>query len=332
MRRPDPARLARNLAYAGSGVLIVKAVEGWFAYRLVLRPDTALYVNSRSWYYPSPIGRLEGALGGVALIGWVNFAAAIALAIYAARAYGWRLTWLLALAPASLYLDVASVDTLAALALLAGLRSHRRSIAYLLLAGLIHPATYAYALPSSLRSLSRVGRAMLALFAVPVVLAFALSPYVGIVTRPGYSTLGFAVGIAAVAVPLFVVMVPGRGWRRRIVPDAIAAVLVAMPAAIEAALQHHVQVRYGLPALIVGVAAISALNGAAADPLWSRHAHNAALPALPGLSLASRPEGIAAVPANASDVIGAYRASGRPITGLPPHGAVHCPASVSDSG
>ena len=269
MKHTPTGRIARWVAYAGAGVLIVRAAEGWLRYRLILRPDTALYVQNAHWWYPSPIGRLIGAAGGVELLGWANFAAAIAVAVLAAGWYGWRMTWCLVVAPASLYLDVAGVDTLAVLLVLVAL--HRRSRAIALLPLVVHPAAAVYSLPLVLRRASTAVKWAAVGLVVPVVVGAALSPYVGIVTRLGFSPLGFVAGIAAVALPVGLLGSVGSGFRRRWRSDLLLGVFVSLPAALEAAVEHHVQVRYGLPALVVGVPLVAHVNELLArDPARAR--------------------------------------------------------------
>ena len=251
--------------YAPAIVLGFLSLIGVAALHATLPPDTSLYLHSTSWFYPSPLGRLVGALGGYAGLAFITALSATFLHIFVAKlAERYRrdpvsAAWRILLFPAAWYLFACSVDAGAAFCLVAALAidSRRISLSLLAVAALFHLAL----LPSALAVAGiRYLRGIAAGFAVVLTACLAFSymvatPYGLLVSNHlsfahflvrGFLT--FLVGIAPLAFVL-----------RNTEKDGLllTGLVVVSIGALEAAMQQHFQPRYCLPGVLILAAAIA---------------------------------------------------------------------------
>jgi hypothetical protein len=253
-------------SFIGSSILLgFASLVGTVALRLTLPPDTSLYLHGGSWFYPSPLGRALGYIGGYAGLAFVTVLAAFYLPRIVARIaedYGRdpsSAAWGIIKYPAVWYLAAVSIDGIAALFLVSSLamRSKKTALPCLAIACMLHLAL----LPSVLAIAGiKYLRGVSAMFAVAAcgALAFAymvatpygllVSNHVNLLTFAWTGTATFAVGV-----------LPSLIHRAKFALDSLTMTALAVCAigGLESALQQHFQPRYCLAGALLMAAAFA---------------------------------------------------------------------------
>lgn len=229
-----------------------------------LDPDALLYGQGGFGWYPSPIGRLIGSFGMTNGL-WLTQSIAGAmlgflLVRYVQSAGGSPIVALstLHLSPAGWYLQPISVDVLASTMATCGVVYGRRCrVASATIVSLLHPASLVAFGSVTWIALRRAGWIRLlatALGAIALFLPWALlTPYGGVLT--GWADVAFLWALPTFALgfgPIWIVRRYVRMSRGLYRASLISAVL----GAAQAGAQGHMQVRYMLPALLLGCFAI----------------------------------------------------------------------------
>lgn len=260
--------MKRYLPCAVSGFLAV--VTGGYLH-VYLRPDTMLYIHGESWFYPSPLGRLLGSVGGYSGMVLASGIAAFFLPQVVGRiaedngrnpvSAGWKAL----LFPAAWFMFPASVDPLAALLVLSALAVSRKASSLVLLAlgVLLHLAIMPAALAIALTRFVRGGIATF--FAASTCIALGIAylvatPYGALVSNHVNFSRFLLGGILTFGVGVTPVL-----WarsNREIDRLFVAGIIVVAFGACEAAIQQHFQIRYCLPGCLILAAACSPLTRA----------------------------------------------------------------------
>lgn len=239
-------RLAVVLALA----MVVRSAVAWHNVGLNMQPDFDLYTQGGLGLYPSPLGRLAGALGPHPFA-WLSILCS-GLCVLAvgllARRYGGSPAWssaLFFLSPASLYLSYAGIDAIALALLLLALSG----IAGPLL-GPVAALTHLSLLPFAILFLPWTwpGRFVAIVLGGAVSLSLLLTPYSGVLLgwmhRDALTALWQALAASLILLGV------GALWVR-FSPTVLLFFSVGV---VECVLQHHLQARYLLPFAAVALA------------------------------------------------------------------------------
>lgn len=240
----------------------------WLTLGEKLVPDSGLYVaHSGTWYYPSPVGRFIGRGGWWALefstiIGGMGIVLAIG---YFSSHIGGRpgvAAWILALSPVGLYLQPNSIDPIAGFLVCVwwGTRHGRSSyrptrIAQVCgaLSGALGALTHVAMFPIVAYGFLRThrGLAILSVFfgGILLIVLGTHSAYGHVWSRPHVSLWdGLLTGIVGYATVALYRRVFLGAWPTRVIVSLCAI------GGMEAAIQGHMQVRYELVPVILGLA------------------------------------------------------------------------------
>lgn len=216
-------------------------IVAYFVFRLQLRPDYSLYVGHGLGLFPSPAGRLLGALG---LLVAANAAAAGVLVawLWCSGVAWWRL---LVAAPVLVWLLPAGVDALGALAALYALTARRSSgvAGGAALALLVHPVAAVAPAVELLRRRPWIGFLLL----VGALALVSLTPYRAVLT-PTSSAPAAVVGLALVAVCL----ASFPTWGRH---ELVLSLAVGVAGYLVRSSDHGTGIaylRYALPVVLLG--------------------------------------------------------------------------------
>lgn len=247
---------------------------GYFAIGLVMLPDFHLYTAGGVGLYPSPGGRLLGAAGETvfAIVSIASVAAIVALAAIAAADNGCPAWWgaaAMAGSPAILWFAYAGIDPIGVALLAGGITLARRArvlegsspragVARIAALGAVAGAALVHLslVPFALLLLPRsTWQARLALGTVAMVTIAALltTPYSGVLL--GALSIDALQAIALAAVAAIVLSLPGA-----LMSDAFHDPLwrrAALIGVAECAAQHHLQVRYLLPAAAIAAMSVT---------------------------------------------------------------------------
>lgn len=274
---------------------VLRTVYVWVRWRGILVPDTHEYTQGGWGLYPSPFGRLLG-MGGETVLAVINTVSCFlfaGLAVYLAkleRKSLWVAGILVLAAPASWWSAYASVDTTAAAVLLLSYLSYRQgwnksAVALAILAAGIHllilPILLVYVLFISFKK-EPAAAFLIFILSVSAGLALVATPYGGIVSAdPSNSALGIPafLGFVFMGGP-FVLLYAWIRSTKVAIPDprtgrisagadnlAVPAACCVIGGAIACAMQRHLNVRYGLPALGFSAALLAPPVGWASDRL-----------------------------------------------------------------
>lgn len=246
---------------------IVAAILSFFGTVILhatLPPDTSLYLHGPSWFYPSPLGRALGAIGGYAGLASLTILCAASIPFIAYKLArdngrdGRVAAWSVFLFPASWYIFAVSIDTIAATFLVVSLIVPKRTgLVFLAVASLLHLALIPAALAiAGIRHL----RGVAAVFAVSLCGAVAIvymvaTPYGLLVSRH----VNFLTFLWAGAATFFVGIIPAILLKRRAPLDSLflTGIVVTAIGGMESAVQQHFQPRYCLPGALILAAAIA---------------------------------------------------------------------------
>lgn len=237
-RRIGGPGLACVALFVAAASVYVSAVLG-----VHLQPDFNLYVRGGIHLYPSPIGTAIGSLGPRVLEVVSALCSALSIALVGIIARQRRAVVASLSTFAAFAFLAGGVDSIAALLVLLGYAaaSGRFRAPLLVVAALVHPAAAPFAL---LRLRLRWALPL----ACGAIAALVLTPYGGIfagglaslVGVGGYALLAFGL----LVLPL-VALLGGRCFTSWL-PLALLGI-----AALESGAEHHLQLRYGLPAVLV---------------------------------------------------------------------------------
>lgn len=255
-----------KLTIALAFFVVLRSTWGYYDLGLTMQPDFQLYTVGGIGLFPSPIGRLLGALGPdiFAIISILASAVCvIAVALIARRcklAPGLAAT-LYVISPASLYLSYAGIDAIG-LALLLLSIAGVASKWLLPLSALTHLSLVPYVLVTLPRTLAAYATTITVTFTA--LAALLMTPYSGVIfgiLHPDAlqaMALGFLLGIGLSLPALFFV--------RRVPGIYYAALAIGV---FECGVQHHLQARYLLPAAAIAATQVQA-------PAWLRVPRKAA--------------------------------------------------------
>jgi len=242
----------------GGVVVASRTVLGVAAWHAQLTPDTGLYVNGGSWWYPSVLGRAIGASTGYAGLAVLSVIAGGVVGWVLVDAVGRRGVLAALLVPAAWYLIPVGVDAAAAACIL--LLVYRggglaRSLSLVAIATGLHVAALplavgviAYKWRHSRWVWSAIGLALVVAVTYSTATtygeAYASLGAPGAMLRRAVLTLVYALGPIVLIAAAVRGTVPRRG-------AALAAIALTAAGAAEASLVGTVQVRYALPGAVM---------------------------------------------------------------------------------
>lgn len=248
-----PAALLGSLSLVGVGALHATIV-----------PDTPLYLHSTSWFYPSPLGRLVGYVGGYPGLAFITALSALFMPFAVgkvAEKYGHdpvRSAWMIFFFPAAWYLFAVSVDAGAAFCLVSALavESRRFSLSLLAIASLFHLALIPSALAiAAIKYVRGVAAIFVGFFTAALIFAYMVATPYGLLVSNHVNFQHFLVG----GFLTFLVGIAPLAFARKAEKDGLFLIGLTVSAigGSEAAMQQHFQPRYCLPGALILAAALA---------------------------------------------------------------------------